>query len=181
MICISCKQEIEDGTKFCSFCGAIQEKDEAQTQKDEAQAEKVYCPECRKEFDADRMYCDECGLILRTKAELDAADFKKTDEKLMEIPMASIYRGNVSMGTPIFTGKLYFYTDRIDKKPLYGGIQNIFIKTEDIAEAKKGSYMVVWSSIHIKMKNGTFFTIVGGTTGAETINRALQMIKDNMV
>lgn len=163
MFCISCGKEIAEGSKFCSFCGAQQEKEEAKVQK-------MYCTKCRKEFDAEMMFCDECGM------KLTSFNAQETDGKLMEIGMASIYRGNKSIGTAMLSGTVYLYADRIETKAMLGGSPDVFVKMEDIAGVSKGSYMIIWSSLILRLKNGDVFTIAGATTGSETIDRAIKII-----
>lgn len=181
MFCISCGKEIAEGSKFCSFCGAQQEKEEAKVQK-------MYCTKCRKEFGAEMMFCDECGMKLSPNASFHAADSEltsfnaqETDGKLMEIGMASIYRGNKSIGAAMFSGTVYLYADRIETKAMLAGSPDVFVKMEDIAGVSKGSYMIIWSSLILRLKNGDVFTIAGATTGSETIDRAIKIINRSIV
>ena len=143
--------------------------------------DKMYCNRCQKEFDADMMFCDECGMRLSSNANFNNEESCIDDGRLMEIAMASIYRGNTSIGTPIFAGTIYIYADRIERKAMLGDIRDVFVKMEDIVEVDKGNYMLVWSSLILKLSNGDVYTLSGATTGTETINRAYKIINDNIV
>lgn len=178
MFCISCGKEITEGSTFCNFCGAQQEKEKPKVQK-------MYCTKCRKEFDAEMMFCDECGMKLSSNVYFYAADSEltsfsfdaqSTDGKLMEIGMASIHRGNKSIGAAMFSGTVYLYADRIETQARLAGSPDVFVKMDDIAGVSKGSYMIIWSSLIIRLKNGDVFTITGATTGSETIDRAIEII-----
>jgi len=51
MICINCGKEIEDGAKFCNYCGKRTDG-------------KVPCPSCGKLLPADSLFCSSCGKSL---------------------------------------------------------------------------------------------------------------------
>lgn len=58
MICRSCGKQLEDGTKFCSYCGAQQQGNG-----------KIRCHVCNAECDSDMIYCNSCGSKLRVNMD----------------------------------------------------------------------------------------------------------------
>ena len=76
----------------------------------------------------------------------------------------------------MFSGTVYLYADRIETKAMLAGSPDVFVKMDDIAGVSKGSYMIIWSSLILRLKNGDIFTIAGATTGSETIDRAIKII-----
>ncbi len=176
MFCLSCGKEISDGAKFCSFCGVQQE---------DAESVKMYCAKCHKEFDTEMIFCDECGMKLSPKGhhgttQPEAPPFNKQrsnkKQKPMEIGLASIYHGNKAIGMAMFSGTIYLYADRIETKAMLAESPSVFVKTEDIVDVSKGTFMLMWSSLILRLKSGEVFTITGAKVGSETINRAIKII-----
>lgn len=193
MFCHSCGKQISDNSKFCCFCGQSQAGYEPKT-------EKMICTKCRKEFDAEMVFCDQCGMRLVRgngindvfKAQQDAskeaqvcgipnASTGKADicsTKLMEISNISVYKGNTLMGTPILTGTMFLYADRIDFKAMLVTVSRKFVGMDEIAAVYRG--MGVWSSIVIVLKSRNAFTFAGRDMEQGVIDNAIKIINENI-
>lgn len=185
MYCKACGKEIAKEAKFCSFCGTKLETEKPKI-------EKMICPKCNKEFDVEMMFCDECGARLIPDTQYNSGQEpshntyssfsepqKNKDGKLMEM-MVSIYNGNRAIGVAIFSGTVYLYSDRIETKAMLAGAPEVFVRMDEISDVSKGSYMVIWSSIILRLKNGNVFTIAGAAPGSANIDRAIQVINNGI-
>lgn len=201
MYCISCGKEIRDVATFCSYCGARQEKTKPADERmycirceKEFDPDMMFCDDCGMKLTAKTQQRtvtlkEEHSVAPRSaekaaaKSQRSAAVTKqehsadsKNGESLMEIGMASIYHGNKAMGSACFSGTVYLYEDRIETKGMLVNAPDVFVKMEEIAGVSKGTYMILWSSVILRLKNGEEFTIAGATTGAEAIDRAITII-----
>lgn len=57
--CTSCEKEIEEGTKFCPFCGEEQIIPEEVSEDIDENA--VICPDCNTALSEDAKFCNKCG------------------------------------------------------------------------------------------------------------------------
>lgn len=57
--CSNCEKEIEEGTKFCPFCGTEQVIPQQEQENNEENT--VVCPNCNTELSKDAKFCNKCG------------------------------------------------------------------------------------------------------------------------
>lgn len=76
MRCRRCNAEIEDGSLFCSECGAKQEE----IGKEQAEVKFLFCPNCGTKLEQGAMFCSECGTRLIENQELDEQEGVFDDE-----------------------------------------------------------------------------------------------------
>lgn len=79
MICSHCGQRIPDKSKFCNYCGSVQETQRPQYQR--------VCPKCKRRFHGENTFCNKCGQEL-----VDAADYmQKRKTKLRNASVTIVF------------------------------------------------------------------------------------------
>ena len=77
MRCRRCNAEIEDGSLFCSECGAKQEE----IVKEQTEVKFLFCPNCGTKLEQGAMFCSECGTKLVGNPVVDAREDFFDDEQ----------------------------------------------------------------------------------------------------
>lgn len=163
MFCKNCGKQLEDGAKFCCFCGAQVEQ--------AVSAEKV-CATCGAPLRPEEQFCHDCG----TRVEQKDVPASRSEGKLLtSLKMVSMYMGEPKLGLAKATGRLEIYDDHIAyHKQLGNALGNAFglagmglakaktskdpVTTYPLSQVKElrvGKYGGVYNTLVVVMKDGT--------------------------
>ena len=184
MRCSQCHNEIQEGARFCSHCGA---KVSAQEYAPAAK-EKMVCPSCHSVFDMDCVYCDQCGHLLQVK--------RAAGKELQHMYMISKYDGEPTVGIAKATGDLIIFDDRVEFRrklgnaagALFGAAGMAFAamkepavevyRMEEITAVRMGKYGGVMPTLVLQLSDGRKFTFCGLADG-NTVRTAISNIEQN--
>lgn len=176
MVCGNCGSTVSDGSKFCSQCGT---KIQVQSKK--------FCTACGAELTAGQLFCSVCGIKLDSTPPAPKYQISLRNGTLLRtLNMVSMYNGEPTVGVCLCTGKLSVYNDRIEFKKqmgnpsasalgalgLIGSVQTgkkgplMVYPLAQISQLRVGSYMGLYNTLVIVLKDGTVTSFCPITPGS---------------
>lgn len=201
MTCKYCGKEIEENSRFCTWCG------------ENVVPKEKKCSECGNVLEDNAIFCKFCGTRWQECSHIIENDHSTeiineypdntsqdtpSDEPLKynekyKLTMMSLYEGDVSLGVAKATGDIIVYDDHLEFKSKFGnpgwamlglaGLligsgadKSLIIKYSDVVDVKRSKYGMVMPSMVISMKDGKKLTFAGTINGS-TIDQAVWLIR----
>ena len=106
MICFKCKQNIDEDSNYCKYCGAKQA---------------VECGECGAAVPVEARFCPRCDALVQVGVSLDLAGATKEAAQAFGKPLANQFAEGIDMDEPVFAD-MDFSDFKIGRQ--HGGIVN---------------------------------------------------------
>lgn len=189
MVCSNCGQNIPDGSKFCGHCGT-----EVKLQA------KKFCTNCGAESTEGQLFCSVCGMKLGEPSESQSQVSTGSGRLLKTLNMVSMYKGEPTVSVAASTGKLLIYDDRIEfEKQMGNALTSSFglvgligsakavkknpidvYPINQISELKVGSYMGVYNTLVVKLRNGTVNSFAPAIPGSSVPKDIIELLRPFM-
>lgn len=187
MFCMNCRKQIEDGAKFCGYCGTPTKQ-------------KKVCPSCGREMGEQMVYCSFCGTkadaskngsevpkatrmsMVQQNVQPASATYYQSEGKLKTADV-TWYKKEVKIGFSEASGTLTVYRNRLELKKTMGsnksyafagvigmaisaskakGEAPIIFAMNQIANVREGQYGIgKQKKMVLEMKNGEEHMFIG--------------------
>lgn len=175
MVCMKCGGTVDAGSKFCCHCGAPIE-------------DIAFCPSCGAKLEANQVFCKSCGTKLAASTSEPVAARKATDAVATGKLLRKMHGVTKFLGEPTVSlankiGTLSIFDDHVEYVRKAGlnligtvaalsrpEVESFYYR--DCASIKTGSYMAIYTTLVLMLKNGnkvSFCPAVPGTKDMEMV------------